>query len=136
MSRVIIAVDLAKDVFELAVSTSAGRLMERKRLSRSQFQRFWADRPPCQVVMEACGSSHYWGRRLRALGFAVVLLPPHYVRPYVRRNKTDRPDCKALFEAIRTVRALQAGTRMAARHSFNEAMLPHVEIGEYSLTAR
>ena len=101
MSSVIIAVDLAKHVFELAVSTSAGRVTERKRLSRSQFERFWSDRPPCQVVMEACGSSHYWGRRLRALGFEVVLLPPHYVRPYVRRNKTDRTDCEALLEALR-----------------------------------
>ena len=101
MSSVIIAVDLAKHVFELAVSTGAGRITERKRLSRSQFERFWSDRPPCRVVMEACSSSHYWGRRLRALGFDVVLLPPHYVRPYVRRNKTDRTDCEALLEALR-----------------------------------
>ena len=101
MSSLIIAVDLAKHVFELAVSTSAGRVTERKRLSRSQFERFWSDRPACQVVMEACGSSHYWGRRLRALGFEVVLMPPHYVRPYVRRNKTDRTDCEALLEALR-----------------------------------
>lgn len=101
MSSVTIAVDLAKTVFELAVSPAAGRIHERKRLSRSQFERFWMDRPPCRVVMEACASSHYWGRRLRALGFEVVLLPPHYVRPYVRRNKTDRTDCEALLEALR-----------------------------------
>ena len=101
MSSVIIAVDLAKHVFELAVSIRGGRITERKRLSRPQFERFWCDRLPCQVVMEACGSSHYWGRRLRALGFDVVLMPPHYVRPYVRRNKTDRTDCEALLEALR-----------------------------------
>ena len=101
MSSGTIAVDLAKNVFELAISSEAGRITERKRLSRPQFERFWSDRPPCRVVMEACASSHYWGRRLRALGCEVVLLPPHYVRPYVRRNKTDRTDCEALLEALR-----------------------------------
>lgn len=101
MSSVTIAVDLAKTVFEIAVSSEASGITERKRLSRSQFERFWTDRPPCRVVMEACGSSHFWGRRLRARGCEVVLLPPHYVRPYVRRSKTDRTDCEALLEALR-----------------------------------
>lgn len=101
MSSLTIAVDLAKNVFELAVSNNSGRVTERKRLSRPQFERFWSDRLPCRVVMEACATSHYWGRRLRALGFEVILLPPHYVRPYVRRNKTDRTDCEALLEALR-----------------------------------
>jgi transposase len=101
MSSLTIAVDLAKNVFELAVANASGRIAERKRLSRPQFERFWPDRLPCRVVMEACATSHYWGRRLRGLGFEVILLPPHYVRPYVRRNKTDRTDCEALLEAIR-----------------------------------
>jgi transposase len=101
MSSVTIAVDVAKQVFELAVSPSPGRISERLRLSRSQFERFWVDRLPCRVVMEACATSHYWGRRLRSLGFDAILIPPHYVRPYVRRNKTDRTDCEALLEALR-----------------------------------
>ena len=101
MSSVTIAVDLAKQVFEVAVSNASGRITERKRLSRPQFERFWAQQQPCRVVMEACASAHFWGRRLRALSFEVVLLPPHYVRPYVRRNKTDRTDCEALLEALR-----------------------------------
>lgn len=101
MSSVTIAVDLANNVFELAVANASGRITEQKRLSRPQFERFWSDRLPCRVVMEACATSHYWGRRLRALGFEVILLPPHYVRPYVRRNKTDRTDCEALLEAMR-----------------------------------
>jgi transposase len=101
MSSVTIAVDLAKNVFELAVANTSGRISERKRLSRPQFERFWSDRLPSRVVMEACATSHYWGRRLRGLGFEVILLPPHYVRPYVRRNKTDRTDCEALLEAMR-----------------------------------
>lgn len=101
MSSLTIAVDLAKNVFELAISNTAGRVAERKRLSRSGFERFWADRRPCRVVMEACATSHYWGRQLRNRGFEVILIPPHYVRPYVRRNKTDRADCEALLEAFR-----------------------------------
>lgn len=101
MSSVTVAVDLAKRVFEVAVSTERGRISECRRLTRAQFERFWVDRPPCRVVMEACGTAHYWARRLRSLGFEVVLLPPLYVRPYVRRNKTDRTDCEALLEALR-----------------------------------
>lgn len=101
MSSVIIAVDLAKQVFEVAVSEAPGRISERRRLSRPQFEKFWSQRPPCRVVFEACATSHFWGRRLRSLGFEVILIPPHYVRPYVRRSKTDRTDCEALLEAVR-----------------------------------
>lgn len=101
MSTVTIAVDLAKHVFELAVANGAGTVLDRKRLSRSQFERFWASQPACRVIMEACASSHYWGRRLRRQGFDVALLPPIYVKPYRRRNKTDRADCEALLEADR-----------------------------------
>ena len=101
MSSVTIAVDLAKHVFEVAVSTGPGRITERRRMSRTQFERFWPGRAPCRVVMEACAGAHYWGRRLLGLGFEVTLLPPHYVRAFVRRNKTDHTDCEALLEADR-----------------------------------
>lgn len=101
MSRVTISVDLAKNVFELAISPRPGQISERLRLSRSQFERFWVGRSTARVVMEACATAHYWGRRLQSLGFEVILIPPHYVRPYVRRNKTDRTDCEALLEALR-----------------------------------
>jgi transposase len=101
MSTVTIAVDLAKHVFEIAVAGRAGSIRERKRLSRPQFEHFWCTRAPCRVVMEACASAHFWARYLIARGFEVVLLPPHYVRPYRRRNKTDRSDCEALLEADR-----------------------------------
>jgi transposase len=101
MPNVMIAGDLAKEVFEVAVSASAGRINERRRLSRLQFERFWSQREPCRVVMEACASAHFWARRLLGLGYEVTLLPAQYVRPYVRRNKTDRTDCEALLEAHR-----------------------------------
>ncbi len=96
-----IAVDLAKNVFELAVATQAGRITERKRLSRTQYERFWATQAPCRVIMEACATAHFWARFLIARGFDVVLLLPQYVKPYRRRNKTDRTDCEALLEADR-----------------------------------
>lgn len=101
MSTVTVAVDLAKNVFEIAVAGRAGSIRERKRLSRPQFEQFWCKRGRCRVVMEACASAHFWARFLIARGFEVVLLPPHYVKPYRRRNKTDRADCEAILEADR-----------------------------------
>ena len=96
-----IAVDLAKSVFEIAVSDRPGRVSRRERLPRSQCVDFFAQQPAATVVMEACGSAHYWGRRIEQLGHQVLLLPPHHVRPYVRRNKTDRADAKGILEASR-----------------------------------
>ena len=96
-----IAVDVAKAVFEVAISDRPGHVVRRERLSRAQFLPFMAQQPAATVVMGACGSAHYWGRKLEALGHKVVLLPPHHVRPYVRRNKTDRTDTKGILEASR-----------------------------------
>jgi transposase len=96
-----IAVDLAKSVFQVAVSHRPGHLDEARRLPRERFLAFFAQRPPATIVLEACGSAHYWARQLQPLGHAVRLLPAHDVRPYVRRNKTDRTDAKGLLEANR-----------------------------------
>lgn len=101
MHSTTIAVDLAKTVFEVAVSRQPGRVSERHRLSRGQFSRFLAEREPATLVMEACGTAHYWGREAQSRGHQVVLLPPHTVRPYVTRNKTDGADAKGLLEALR-----------------------------------
>lgn len=101
MDRTTIAVDLAKSVFQLSVADGEWRVQTRHRLTRTQMVRFFAERQPCAVVMEACGSAHFWGRWLQSLGFTVRLLPPQYVRAYVRRNKTDRSDADALLEAAR-----------------------------------
>ncbi|MDP9353551.1 MAG: IS110 family transposase, partial [Chloroflexota bacterium] len=101
MNSVTIAVDLAKHVFEIALANQGYRITQRRRLSRTQFERFFQAHERCRVVMEACASAHFWARHLVGLGYVVVLLPPHYVRPYVRRNKTDRTDCEAILEALR-----------------------------------
>src|SRR5262245_18834370 len=103
MKHTTIALDLAKNVFELAVSDHPGRVRERHRLPRTQLQRFFARCPSATVLMEASGSAHHWGRELQKLGHEVILLPPHAVRPYVLRNKTDRSDAKAILEAARNV---------------------------------
>lgn len=101
MHATTVAVDLAKNVFELAVADEHWRVVERRRLTRSQFERWFANRVVDRVVMEACGSAHHWGRWLAGLGVEVRLLPPRYVRPYVKRNKTDAADAAALLEALR-----------------------------------
>lgn len=101
MKTSVIAVDIAKEVFEVAVSERAGRVAERHRLSRVGFGRFLAQRTAGTVVMEACGTAHFWARRAQASGHQVVLLPAHAVRPYVPRNKTDGADAKGLLEAFR-----------------------------------
>jgi len=101
MEHTTIAVDLAKSVFQVAVSHWPGHLDEERRLSRDRFLAFFAQRPPATIVLEACGSAHDWARQLQPLGHAVRLLPAHDVRPYVRRNKTDRTDAKGLLEANR-----------------------------------
>lgn len=100
-SAVMLAIDLAKDVFELAFADVTGRIVERRRLKRGPFAACLDNRVPLRVVMEACGSAHAWARRFARLGHEVVLLPAQHVRPYVRRNKTDRTDAAGLLEAAR-----------------------------------
>jgi transposase len=101
MQATTIAVDLGKNVFELALADESWQVIERHRLSRARFARFFVSRPSCRIVMESCGTAHYWARRLVAAGHTVALLPAQYVRAYMRRNKTDRADASALIEAFR-----------------------------------
>jgi len=101
MEHTTIAVDLAKSVFQVAISQQPGRVDEERRLTRDRFVAFFVNRPPATVVFEACGSAHHWARQLESLGHTVRLLPAHDVRPYVRRSKTDRTDAKGLLEAHR-----------------------------------
>lgn len=97
----VVGIDVANSVFQLAVADAAWRVTEEHRLTRTQMERWFANRSVGLVVMEACGSAHHWGRWLNALGIEVRLLPALYVRAYVKRNKTDSADACALLEAAR-----------------------------------
>lgn len=101
MNATTVAVDLAKSVFEVVVADSNWKIIERARLTRTQFERFFANRQVAQVIMEACGSAHHWARWLTGLGIEARLLPAKYVRAYLKRNKTDAADAAALLEAAR-----------------------------------
>lgn len=98
-----IAVDLAKDVYEIGFANRAHRIIKRKRLNRSAFRKLLSTEPATMVVMEACGTAHFWGRLAQEHGHRVKILPAQYVRPYRRGNKTDRADVSALVEANRCV---------------------------------
>ena len=101
MDATTVGVDLAKNVFEIALADERGHIVERQRLTRARFDRFFVNRPACRIIMEACGSAHHHARRLSSQGHEVVLLPAQYARAYVRRNKTDAADAAALIEAAR-----------------------------------
>ncbi len=101
MKNAVFAIDLAKSVFQLAVSQHPGRVSQERRLTRSQLLRVMGQQSPSTVLMEACGSAHYWGREFQRLGHQVRLLPAHAVARYRQGNKTDTADAKALLEAGR-----------------------------------
>jgi transposase len=95
-----IGLDLAKRVLQVHAVDAAGRVVVRKALRRAQVLPFFAKLPPCLVGMEACGTSHHWARKLIGLGHEVRLMPPAYVKPYVKRGKTDAADAEAICEAV------------------------------------
>ncbi len=96
----VIGVDLAKSVFQLHGAAAAGEPVFRKKLSRAQFLEFLNEQPPCLVAMEACASSHFWGREIMKVGHEVRLIPPIYVKPFVKRQKNDANDAEAIAEAV------------------------------------
>lgn len=96
---IIIGVDLAKNVFQLHGARKTGEVLFRKKLSRAQFRTFCEKHPQCLIAMEACSTSHYWARELRSMGHDIRLIPPLYVKPFVKRNKNDAADAQAITEA-------------------------------------
>ena len=93
-------VDLAKTVFQIHGVEASGVIVIRKQLRRRQVLPFFRKHPSCLVGMEACATAHYWAREIAALGHEVKLMPPHYVKPYVKRNKNDAADAEAICEAV------------------------------------
>jgi len=95
----IVGVDLAKRVFQVHGAAVDGSVVFRKKLGRGQFLAFLAKLPVCTVAMEACATSHFWGREIEKLGHVVRLIPPIYVKPFVKRQKNDAADAEAIAEA-------------------------------------
>ena len=96
----VIGLDIAKQVFQVHAADAAGRTVAQIKLRRAQVLDYFQALPPCLVGLEACATAHYWARELSALGHSVRLMPPAYVKPYVRRNKTDAADAQAIAEAL------------------------------------
>jgi len=95
-----IGLDLAKNVFQVHGIDASGGVVLRRQLRRSAVEKFFAQLPPCTVGMEACGSAHHWARVIGRYGHQVRLMPPAYVKPYVKRNKNDGRDAEAICEAV------------------------------------
>ena len=96
-----IGLDLAKNVFQVHGIDEAGNVLVRKRLRRSQVLGFFSGLSRCLIGMEACATAHYWARELVGLGHEVRLMPPHYVKAYVKRNKNDAADAEAICEGVK-----------------------------------
>jgi transposase len=95
-----VGMDLAKQVFQVHGVDAQGNAVLRKKLERSKVLEFFVNLPPCLIGMEACGSAHYWARKLQAMGHVVKLMAPQFVKPYVKTNKNDAADAEAICEAV------------------------------------
>src|ERR1700722_11469103 len=101
MERIaVVGFDLAKNVFQIHGIAADGGVVVRRQIRRGQVLAFFASLAPCLVGMEACASAHHWARELIALGHQVRLMPPAYVKAYVKRGKTDAADAEAIAEAV------------------------------------
>jgi transposase len=101
MGEISIGIDSAKRVFQVHAVDGDGNLVLKKKLGRESVLAFFAKLPPCLVGMEACGAAHHWAREIAALGHDVRLMPPNYVKPFVRRSKNDAADAEACCTAVR-----------------------------------
>src|SRR4051795_11646339 len=127
-----VGLDLAKNLFQVHGADAQGRPVLKKRLAREKVLEFFANLPPCLVGLEACGAAHYWARELTRLGHQVRLMPPQYVRPYVKTNKHDAADAEACCEAVQ-----RPGMRFVpAKDEDQQAMLVLHRVREQLLKQR
>src|SRR5437588_10657558 len=95
-----VGLDIAKSVFQVHGVDAAGQVVVRRQLKRRYVLAFFQKLPPCLVGIEACASAHHWARELQVLGHTAKLMPPAYVKPYVKRHKNDAIDAEAICEAV------------------------------------
>ena len=101
MSEVhILAIDLAKRSFQICATAPGGAVLFNRTVSRAKLEKMLGEQPACIVAMEACATSHFWGRLAQSLGHDVRLIPPIYVKPFVKRQKNDAADAAAIAEAV------------------------------------
>src|SRR5260370_21412904 len=116
-----IGLDIAKSVFQVHGVDANGLVVIRRQLKRRYVLAFFEKLPSCLIGMEACASSHHWSRELQALGHTVRLMPPAYVKPYVKRHKNDATDAEAICEAV-----TRPNMRLRACRMHLLFVLPHV----------
>ena len=112
-----IGLDIAKSVFQVHAVGAEGQVVLRRQLKRRYVLAFFQKVPPCLVGIEACASSHHWSRELKALGHTVRLMPPAYVKPYVKRQKNDTADAEAICEAVTRANMRFVATKTPEQHS-------------------
>ncbi len=112
-----IGLDIAKSVFQVHGVDAGGHVVIRRQLKRRYVMAFFQKLPRCLVGIEACGSSHHWSRELQALGHTVRLMPPAYVKPYVKRHKNDAIDAEAICEAVTRVNMRFVATKTPEQQS-------------------
>ncbi len=112
-----VGLDLAKTVFQVHGADQDGRPVVRKKLRRGQVLGFFAGLSRCLIGLEACASAHYWARELQALGHEVRLIPPQYVKPFVKTNKNDASDAEAICEALARPTMRYAAVKSAEQQS-------------------
>ena len=112
-----IGLDIAKSVFQVHAVNAAGKVVIRRQLKRRYVLAFFEKLPPCLIGIEACASSHHWSRELQALGHSVRLMPPAYVKPYVKRQKNDATDAEAICEAVTRANMRFVETKTADQQS-------------------
>jgi transposase len=112
-----IGLDIAKSVFQVHGIDAAGSVTVRRQLKRRYVLAFFEKLAPCLIGIEACASAHYWSRQLQALGHTVRLMPPAYVKPYVKRHKNDATDAEAICEAVTRANMRFVPTKTAEQQS-------------------
>ena len=127
-----IGIDLAKDIFQIHAVDQQGKVVQRKKLRRSEMAIYFSNLEPCLIGMEACASAHHWARKLAGMGHTVKLMAPQFVKPYVKANKNDAADAEAICEQV--TRPTMRFVRDVEQHSLGSQSAAVVGDAENELT--